>query len=171
MKKGVIWTGSDDGLVQMTKDGGATWTNVTPKGLQETLINAIEISPHDPATAYIATTKYKFNDFAPGLYKTTNYGKSWTNISTGIPNGAYTRVVREDEKMKDLLYAGTETGIYISWNGGQKWEAFNLNFPVTPGDRHDHSTWRFDCCDGWNDLSGYSMIWSYSASTKRVTMR
>ncbi len=131
-EKGVIWTGSDDGLVQLTRDGGTTWTNVTPKGLPETLINSIEISPNEPATAYIATTRYKFNDLKPALYKTTNYGKSWTNITNGIPDGAYTRVVREDEKAKDLLYAGTETGIYISWNGGKNWELFNLNFPVTP---------------------------------------
>ncbi|MEP1096897.1 MAG: glycosyl hydrolase [Cyclobacteriaceae bacterium] len=131
-EKGVIWTGSDDGLVQLTRDGGENWTNVTPKGLPETLINSIELSPSDPATAYIATTRYKFNDLSPALYKTTNYGKSWTNITNGIPDGAYTRVVREDEKMSDLLYAGTETGIYISWNGGKNWEPFNLNFPVTP---------------------------------------
>lgn len=131
-EKGVLWTGSDDGLVQLTRDGGMTWTNVTPKGLEECLVNAIDISPHDPATAYIATTRYKFNDHTPALYKTTNYGKSWTNISNGIPNGAYTRVVREDETRKDLLFAGTETGIYISWNGGKKWELFNLNLPVTP---------------------------------------
>ncbi len=131
-EKGVIWTGSDDGLVQLTRDGGETWTNVTPKKLAECLINAIEVSPHDPATAYIATTRYKFNDYTPGLYKTSDYGKTWTNISTGIPTGAFTRVVREDEKQKDLLYAGTETGMYISWNGGQKWQAFNLNLPVVP---------------------------------------
>jgi photosystem II stability/assembly factor-like uncharacterized protein len=131
-EKGVIYTGSDDGLVQLTKDGGESWNDVTPKGLTECLINAIDVSPHDPATAYIATTRYKFNDHTPGLYKTTNYGKSWTNISNGIPNGAYTRVVREDEVRKDLLFAGTETGIYISWNGGKDWKPFNLNFPVTP---------------------------------------
>ncbi len=131
-EKGVIWTGSDDGLVQLTRDGGETWNNVTPKGLAECLINAIDVSPHDPATAYIATTRYKFNDHRPSLYKTTNYGKSWTKISNGIPNGAYTRVVREDESRRDLLFAGTETGIYISWNGGKNWESFNLNFPVTP---------------------------------------
>ncbi len=129
---GVFWTGSDDGLVQITRDNGETWQNVTPKGLEECLVNAIDISPHDPATAYIATTRYKFNDKTPGLYKTTNYGKSWTNISEGIPYGAYTRVVREDRDQKDLLYAGTETGIYISWNGGQKWEPLQLNLPVTP---------------------------------------
>lgn len=131
-EKGVIWTGSDDGFVQLTKDGGENWTNVTPKGLTECLINAIDVSPHDPATAYIATTRYKFNDKTPALYKTTNYGKTWTNITSGIPVGAYTRVIREDEERKDLLFAGTETGIYVSWNGGKEWKSFNLNFPVTP---------------------------------------
>lgn len=131
-EKGVFWTGSDDGLVHVTRDGGANWENVTPKGFGETLVNAIDISPHDPATAYIATTRYKFNDYSPGLYKTTDYGKSWTIINTGIPNGAFTRVVREDPARKDLLYAGTETGMYISWNGGQQWEPFQLNLPVAP---------------------------------------
>ncbi len=131
-EKGVFYTGSDDGLVHITKNGGQTWENITPKGLAECLINAIEVSPHDPATAYIATTRYKFNDHTPAIYKTTNYGKSWVNISTGIPMGAFTRVVREDQSRKDLLYAGTETGMYISWNGGQNWEPFQLNLPVTP---------------------------------------
>ncbi|NNE02518.1 MAG: glycosyl hydrolase, partial [Eudoraea sp.] len=131
-EKGVFWTGSDDGFVHITKNDGANWENVTPKGLQECLINAIEISPNDPATAYIATTRYKFNDYTPAIYKTTNYGKSWTNISKGIPYGAFTRVVREDASRKDLLYAGTEKGIYISWNGGASWEPFQLNLPVTP---------------------------------------
>ena len=131
-EKGVLWTGSDDGLVHLTRNGGETWEDVTPKGFGETLVNAIDISPHDPATAYIATTRYKFNDHSPGLYKTTDYGKSWTSINTGIPNGAFTRVVREDPARKDLLYAGTETGMYISWNGGQLWEPFQLNLPIAP---------------------------------------
>ena len=131
-EKGVMWVGSDDGLVHITKDEGANWTNVTPKGLKECLINAIEVSPHDPATVYIATTRYKFNDHQPGLYKTTNYGKTWTNISKGIPYGAFTRVVREDSERKGLLFAGTETGIYASWNDGQSWESLQLNLPVTP---------------------------------------
>jgi hypothetical protein len=131
-EKGVIWVGSDDGLVHLTRDGGENWVNVTPKNLKECLINAIEVSPHDSATAYLATTRYKFNDYTPGLYKTTDYGKTWTNISTGIPQGAFTRVVREDDKQKDMLFAGTETGMYISWNGGKKWQAFNLNLPVVP---------------------------------------
>jgi photosystem II stability/assembly factor-like uncharacterized protein len=129
---GVIWTGSDDGLVQLTRDNGKTWTNVTPKGLAECLVNAIEVSPHDPATAYIATTRYKFNDYTPGLYKTTDYGKTWANISKGIPVGAFTRVVREDTKVKNLLFAGTETGMYISKDGGTNWAPFQLNLPLTP---------------------------------------
>jgi photosystem II stability/assembly factor-like uncharacterized protein len=131
-EKGVIWTGSDDGLVQLTRDGGKTWSNVTPKGLAECLINSIDVSPHDPATAYIATTRYKFNDFTPGLYKTTDYGKTWVNISKGIPQGAYTRVVREDEVRKGLLFAGTELGMYVSWNGGNTWQPLQLNLPITP---------------------------------------
>ncbi len=132
MEKGVIWTGSDDGLVYLTRDNGKTWNNVTPAGLGECLVNCIEISPFDKATAYIATTRYKFNDLAPAIYKTTNYGKTWANISYGIPYGAYTRCVREDDVQKDLLYAGTETGFYLSYNGGKTWKHQQLNLPVTP---------------------------------------
>jgi photosystem II stability/assembly factor-like uncharacterized protein len=131
-EKGVIWTGSDDGYVHVTRDNGKSWQNVTPAGLQECLINAIDVSPFDPATAYIATTRYKFNDHTPGLYKTTDYGKTWTKIIAGIPNNAFTRVVREDDKRKDLLYAGTELGLFISWNGGKEWSPFQLNLPITP---------------------------------------
>jgi photosystem II stability/assembly factor-like uncharacterized protein len=131
-EKGVIYTGSDDGYVYLTRDNGAHWQNITPAGLQECLINSIEVSPFDRATAYIATTVYKFDDHTPGLYKTTDYGKTWTKINNGIPYGAFTRVVREDDVKKDLLFAGTETGIYISWNGGKNWEPFQLNLPVTP---------------------------------------
>jgi photosystem II stability/assembly factor-like uncharacterized protein len=131
-EKGVIWTGSDDGLVHVTRDGGATWKNVTPNGLPETLINAIEISPHDKATVYIATTRYKFNDHTPGLYKTTDYGNTWTKIDNGMPLNAFTRVVREDETRKDLLFAGTELGLFVSWDGGKNWSPFQLNLPITP---------------------------------------
>jgi len=131
-EKGVIWTGSDDGLVYITRDNGKTWNNVTPAGMKETLVNCIEVSPHDKATAYIATTRYKVNDFSPAIYKTTDYGKTWTNISNGIAYGAYTRTVREDDVVKDLLYAGTETGFYISYNGGRSWKRQQLNLPVTP---------------------------------------
>ncbi|MBM3167656.1 MAG: glycosyl hydrolase [Bacteroidetes bacterium] len=129
---GVLWTGSDDGQVYLTRNGGTTWTNVTPKELKECLVNAIEVSPHDPATAYIATTRYKFNDHSPGLYKTTDYGKTWTSISSGIPYGSFTRVVREDTKVKNLLFAGTEKGMYLSRDGGKSWRTFQLNLPITP---------------------------------------
>lgn len=131
-EKGVIWTGSDDGLVQLTTDGGKNWKNVTPNGLQECLINSIEVSPHDKGTAYIATTRYKFNDHTPAIYKTTDYGKTWVKITNGLPNNAFTRVVREDEARKDLLFAGTELGLFVSWNGGKMWEHFQLNLPITP---------------------------------------
>jgi len=129
---GVIWMAYDSGKLQLTKDGCTTWTDVTPKGLKDCLINAIDISPHDPATAYIATTRYRYNDHTPGLYKTTDYGETWTNISSGIPYGAYTRVVREDDVRKDLLFAGTELGVYVSYNGGSQWTPLQLNLPVTP---------------------------------------
>lgn len=129
---GTMYAGSDDGMVHITRDGGTTWEDVTPKGQGETLVNAIEISPHEPGTVYIATTRYKFNDFRPGLLKSTDYGKSWTAINRGIPDGAFTRVVREDPKRKDLLVAGTETGLYLSYNGGADWEHFRSNLPVVP---------------------------------------
>jgi Uncharacterized protein related to plant photosystem II stability/assembly factor len=132
LEKGVIWTGSDDGYVSLTRDGGANWKNVTPQGLQECLINAIEVSPFDKATAYIATTRYKFNDHTPGLYKTTDYGNTWTKITNGLPADAFTRVVREDNVRKDLLFAGTELGLFVSWNGGADWAPFQLNLPITP---------------------------------------
>lgn len=132
LEEGVLYTGSNDGKVYLTQNNGESWTDVTPKNVDESLINAIEVSPHDPATAYIATTRYKFNDYTPALYKTTNYGKSWKAINEGIPDGAFTRVVREDPLRKNLLYAGTETGIYISWDGGDHWNSFQLNLPITP---------------------------------------
>ncbi|PTM12321.1 MAG: glycosyl hydrolase [Bacteroidetes bacterium] len=129
---GVIWVGTDDGLVQLTRDGGKSWQNVTPAGMAECLVNAIEVSPFDPATVYIATTRYKFNDHAPGLYVTHDYGQTWAKINKGIPAGAYTRVVRADGQRRGLLLAGTETGLYLSLDDGANWQPFQLNLPVVP---------------------------------------
>lgn len=133
LKEGLLWVGSDDGLINVTQDGGKTWTDVTPKGMPEwMMINSIEPSAFDEGTCYVAGTKYKTGDFAPYLYKTTNYGKSWTKITNGINPEHFTRVLREDPKRKGLLYAGTETGMYISFNDGKDWKPFQLNLPIVP---------------------------------------
>jgi photosystem II stability/assembly factor-like uncharacterized protein len=133
LKAGVIWTGSDDGLVHVTRDGGKNWDNVTPKNMPEWIqINSIDASPFDPATAYVAATMYKSDDFKPYLYKTSDYGKTWTKIVSGIPDNAFTRVIREDPNHRGLLYAGTETGMYVSFNDGQSWQSLQLNLPVVP---------------------------------------
>lgn len=129
---GTIWVGSDDGLVHLTRDGGETWSNVTPAGLPESQINAIEVSPHDPASAWIAVTRYKFGDFTPWIYKTEDYGASWTQRTEGIDENAWVRVVREDPDRRGLLYAGTETGLYISFDDGRAWQPFQLELPVVP---------------------------------------
>lgn len=132
LEKGVMYTGSDDGLVYVTKDDGKNWVNITPADLGEALINAIEVSPHDPATVYIAATKYKFNDFTPFAYKSNDYGKTWTKVIKGLPYGACVRVLREDNVRKNLLFAGTEIGLFISYDGGNSWSRFQRNLPVTP---------------------------------------
>lgn len=131
--KGVIWTGSDDGLVYVTRDAGKTWTNVTPKDMPEWIqINSIEASPIDSSTAYFAATMYKSDDFRPYLFKTSDYGKTWKKIVNGIPDGAFTRVIREDPNRRGLLYAGTETGLYVSFNDGENWQPFQMNLPIVP---------------------------------------
>ena len=131
--KGVIWTGSDDGLVHVTRDAGKNWSNVTPKDMPEWIqINSIDASAHDAGTAYVAGTMYKSDDFRPYLYKTTDYGQTWKKIVNRIPAGSFTRVVREDPNHKGLLIAGTEFGLYISYDAGENWKPFNLNIPVTP---------------------------------------
>jgi photosystem II stability/assembly factor-like uncharacterized protein len=130
---GILWVGSDDGLVHVTQDGGKTWQNVTPKGIPEWIqINAIEASPYNKAAAYVAATMYKWDDFRPYLYKTTDFGKTWTKIVGGIPEDAFTRVVRADPVRKGLLYAGTETGLYVSFDDGASWQPFQRNLPATP---------------------------------------
>ncbi len=133
LKEGLLWVGSDDGLVHVSKDGGASWDNVTPAGMPEwNMINSIEPSAFDEGTCYIAATRYKLGDFQPYLYKTTDYGKTWTKITNGIDKEHFTRVVREDPKRKGLLYAGTETGMYISFDDGGNWSPFQLNLPIVP---------------------------------------
>ena len=130
---GLIWTGSDDGLVHMTKDGGKNWQNVTPKGMPEwMMINCIEIDPFNKGGAYIAGTKYKTGDYRPYIYKTTDYGQTWKKITNGIGNEDFTRAVRVDPKRKGLLYAGTERGMYVSFDDGTSWSNFQLNLPIVP---------------------------------------
>ena len=130
--EGVIWVGSDDGLVHVTRDGGRTWSNVTPKDLPESIINVLEPSPHDPATAYFAAAGYKMNDFTPYLYKTNDYGETWTKIVRGIPGNTFARSIREDPDRRGLLYAGTETGLFVSFDDGGVWQPLELNFPEVP---------------------------------------
>jgi photosystem II stability/assembly factor-like uncharacterized protein len=135
VQKDLIWAGTDDGLIQMTRDGGKNWTNVTPsnKLLPEwSLISLIDASPHDAGTAYAAVDRHKNDDLRPYIYKTSDFGKTWTKIATGIPDGAYVHAVRQDPKNKNLLYAGTELGVYVSFDDGARWQPLQLNLPTTP---------------------------------------
>ncbi len=133
VKPGVLWSGSDDGYIQLSVDNGKTWKNVSPKGIPPySRMSIIDPSGHDPATAYVAAIRYKQDDFKPYIYKTSDYGKTWKKITTGIPEDEFTRVIREDPKRKGLLYAGTEKGIYVSFNDGENWQPIQLNLPVVP---------------------------------------
>ena len=130
---GVYWAGSDDGKLHISKDFGKEWTDITPDILPEwSRIDVIEISPHDPETVYLSTTKYKFNDESPYIYKTTDNGKSWTKITEGLPEDEFTRVIREDLKVPGLLFTGTENGIYFSTNSGKSWSSLQSNLPHVP---------------------------------------
>jgi photosystem II stability/assembly factor-like uncharacterized protein len=132
-QQGLFWAGSDDGLLHISRDGGQNWQNITPGALPEwALVSIIEPSPHDPASAYLAATCYKQDDFQPYLYKTNDYGKTWTKITTGIPDNDFTRVIREDPDRRGLLYAGTETGLYVSFDDGAHWQSLRLNMPAVP---------------------------------------
>ena len=132
-EKDLIWTGSDDGLVHITTDGGKNWQNVTPKKMPEwMMINCIEVDPFTAGGAYIVGTKYKTGDYNPYIYKTEDYGKSWELITNGIPNEHFTRALRSDPNRKGLLYAGTESGMYISFDDGANWKPFQLNLPLVP---------------------------------------
>lgn len=133
VEAGVLWAGSDDGFVHVSRDGGANWANVTPPELPEfALVSIIEPSPHDPSAAYFAATRYKLSDHRPYLYKTDDFGASWTQINEGIPENDFTRVIREDPGKRGLLYAGTERGVYVSFDDGSAWQPLQLNLPVVP---------------------------------------
>ncbi len=132
-EKDLIWTGSDDGLVHVTKDGGKNWENVTPPAAPKYLMwNSIDADPFTKGGAYLAGTLYKGGDYKPYLFKTEDYGKTWKKIDSGIPEGHFTRVVRADPKRKGLLYAGTEAGMYVSFDDGSSWSPFQLNLPIVP---------------------------------------
>ncbi len=133
LKKGLLWAGTDDGLIQLTQDEGKTWTNVTPKDMPEwARVSLIDASPHDAGTAYVAVDRHQFDDLRPYIFKTSDYGKTWTKIATGIPDTTFVRAVREDPKKRGLLYAGTEQGVYVSFNDGANWRRLQLNLPTTP---------------------------------------
>ena len=130
---GVLWTGSDDGRVHVSRDGGGNWREVTPPDLPEwTMINSLEVDPHTDGGCYLAATRYKLGDYQPYLYHTTDYGASWRRIDRGIDREHFTRVVRVDAEDSRLLYAGTESGVYVSLDGGNQWQAFQQNLPVVP---------------------------------------
>ncbi|HTS11330.1 MAG TPA: hypothetical protein VMH00_04370 [Candidatus Limnocylindrales bacterium] len=132
-QRDLIWAGSDDGLVHLTRDGGKNWEDVTPKGLPEwSKISLIEASPFDAGTAYMAVDRHMLDDFQPYAYKTTDFGKTWTKITEGIPSGSFVRAVREDPRRKGLLFAGTETGVLVSFDDGGHWQSLQLNLPVVP---------------------------------------
>ena len=129
----VIWAGSDDGLVHVTRDGGKKWANVTPRDLPEfTRVSLIEASPHAAGTAYLAGNRYQRADRAPYVYKTTDFGQTWVKIVAGIADGDFARAIREDKKRKGLLFLGTENGIYVSFDDGGRWQSLRLDLPVTP---------------------------------------
>ncbi len=128
-----LWAGSDDGLVHITRDGGKNWQNITPKQMEKWgLISMIEASTFDAGTAYLAVDRHELDDYRPYIYKTDNFGQSWKQITSGLPENTFVRVVREDPKRKGLLYAGTETGVFVSLDDGANWQPLQLNLPVVP---------------------------------------
>jgi len=166
---GLLWAGSDDGLVHLSMDGGKTWRNVTPSAMPPwSRVSIVEASPHGPASAYLAVNRFDLGDNRPYIYKTDDYGKSWTLITTGIAEDAFVRVVREDPKRKGMLYAGAETGVYVSFDDGGRWQSLQINLPVVPvhdmvvkdGDlviaTHGRSFWILDDVTLLHQLAGAS---------------
>ncbi|MBO3117167.1 glycosyl hydrolase [Winogradskyella sp. DF17] len=132
-EEGILYAGSDDGLIHITKNGGKSWDAITPKGIKDGIVNSIEVSEHDAATAYVVIMRYKSMELGSYIYKTTNYGKSWTKITNGLnDSNGFARVVRADKNRKGLLYAGTEVGLYVSFDDGKQWDRLQLNLPVVP---------------------------------------
>jgi photosystem II stability/assembly factor-like uncharacterized protein len=184
-QKDLLWVGTDDGLIQLSPDGGKSWQNVTPKGMPEwSLVSLIEASPQDAASAYAAIDCHKLDDLKPYIYKTSDFGKSWLKITKGIPDGAYVHVVREDPVKPGVLYAGTETGVFISYDAGANWQSLQLNLPVSPihdlvlknNDlvvaTHGRSFWILDDISPLRQLAGHSpegeMLLLNPAPTYRV---
>jgi len=133
LQKDLLWAGTDDGLVHVSQDGGKNWSNVTPNGLPEwSTISQIDASPTNAATAWIAVDRHRLDDVHPYIYRTSDFGKTWVNLVSGIPDNAFVRAVRQDPKRKDLVYAATESGVYVSFDGGQHWQSLQLDLPVTP---------------------------------------
>jgi hypothetical protein len=133
LEPGLIWVGTDDGLVHVTSDGGESWENVTPAGMGDwPLISLVEASPHDADTAYLAVNRYKMDDFSPYVYRTTDRGRTWDLVAEGIAPSAFVRAVREDPVRPGLLYAGTETGVWVSFDAGDRWQPLQLDLPVVP---------------------------------------
>src|SRR5207302_1100851 len=129
--EGVLWAGSDDGLVHVTRDGGKTWTDVTPRDVAPfTRVSIIEAGHFAPGTAYLAANRYQLDDMAPYIYRTTDYGHSWSKIVRGIPATEFVRVVREDPVRRALLYAGTERGVWVSFDDGANWQSLRTNLPI-----------------------------------------
>ncbi len=132
-EQGVLWCGSDDGLIHLSRNGGKTWAKVTPPDLPDwAQINSIEVHPTAKGGLYVAATRYKLDDFRPYLYRTTDYGKSWKKIVAGIPAQHFTRVIRADPGRRGLLYAGTEQAMYLSFDDGEHWQSLQLNLPIVP---------------------------------------
>ena len=181
-QKGVLWAGTDDGLVQLTRDDGQTWSNVTPKDLPEwSLISQIDASPHDPATAFLAVDRHELDDYKAYAWVTHDYGKTWRRIApNGIPDGSFVRAVREDPVRKGLLYAGTETGVFVSFDDGARWQPLKLNLPTVPihdlvvkGDElalatHGRAFWVLDDVAPlrqWNDAVANAEVHLFAPST------